>query len=123
MTEPLAWNVLSGGDLYYPSVTDSPVTAIRVARRGSLLLMIWASDDDKAADTIAFTSGGDLAANAGVQWGQQLRAAKARGLGPLAAIRELWGTGKRIRGFGAVDVKAGFVHSDGHQALEKLVNP
>ncbi|WP_147430090.1 hypothetical protein [Frondihabitans australicus] len=74
---------------YYNFHTDSPVTQYEVRKDQVLLGVIWFSDNDDAGGFMSAAACGGRGKNASVEWNQQLRQAKAAGLGPQLAVESL----------------------------------
>lgn len=98
----------------FPRTTKSSVRYFAVTLRGVGVGYLWAASTDDAAGFVVRESVGGDAFNAGVQWTERLRWAKANGLTPLQALRHWVGD--------AEDAKAGAASGDEQEApsLEDL---
>ncbi|WP_414168313.1 hypothetical protein ACMATS_16640 [Streptoverticillium reticulum] len=73
----------------YEEEAESSVHYVPVAKGERVLGYLWASDADDAAGFEPRSASGDAAFDAGAFWLQRLGDAKARGLSPTEALREL----------------------------------
>ncbi|MFF4182944.1 hypothetical protein ACFYZ9_07130 [Streptomyces sp. NPDC001691] len=92
---------LPDGAPQFDNVTESPVNFQEVASDGTTIGYLWASASDDAAGYEPRTPMGQAALDAAVEWLGRLSEAKARGLSPTRALRELTSSRADSRG-GAV---------------------
>ncbi|MFK0180204.1 hypothetical protein ACIQVR_30025 [Streptomyces xanthochromogenes] len=92
---------LPDGTAQFDNVTESPVNFFEVARDGTAIGYLWASESDDAAGYEPRTPMGKAALDAAVEWLGRLSEAKARGLSPTRALHELTSSRADSRG-GAV---------------------
>jgi hypothetical protein len=89
LTEDLQLRVVAG-PASYQGITEKPVEYIAVVNQSDeLIAYIYANDEDDVVAWLARPAAGDEAHGAYYPWMVKLRALKARGVKPSAALDEL----------------------------------
>jgi hypothetical protein len=75
----------------YPYTTESPVRFVPVTLGGELIGYVWAAITDDAIGYVRRAGAGSVAFNAGVEWVDRFRWAKANKVPPLQVLRQFAG--------------------------------
>ncbi|MER7177382.1 hypothetical protein [Streptomyces mesophilus] len=90
LNEDLLFQEKPGGPPLYNPNTDKPVRYLTIVDGGGRVLgYAWANDADDAGGYTARAAAGDDGHNKGGRWARKLREAKAAGLPPTEALRQL----------------------------------
>ncbi len=106
----------------YARDTDQPVRYYPITLRGETVGYLWASVTDDAASCLRRLAKKDESLRAYRVWDGRLRAAKARGLRPLEALRQ-WAGAPEEDGPGRLDDGAGEREAAGLAELREIANP
>ncbi|MFI6942678.1 hypothetical protein ACIBI4_25675 [Streptomyces sp. NPDC050418] len=90
LDEDLRFDAAPGGPPLYRPDTDKPVQYLTVVdSEGGIVGYAFANDEDDAGGFLYRKAGGPAAYRKSTEWSRRLREAKANGLRPTEALREL----------------------------------